>query len=64
MKGFLFGMAMVVALVAIYMSENRIRSSLYKDYIADKFRLTYFDGMGKAQQIRFALDYLGVDYED
>ena len=59
-----YWIAMTVALVAVYMSDNRIKASLFAFTYDDDYELMYFDGQGKAQQIRYFFNYLDITYID
>ena len=61
MKGALLGVAVVIALTAAYLNQNRIRAGLVDRLIGD-WELFYFNAQGKGQQIRYVFDYLSVNY--
>ena len=64
MKSALFGVGIVVAFVALFLSESKIRSSLYKSQFSEDYELIYFDVQGKGQQIRFFFDFFNLKYVD
>ena len=59
-----YWIAMAVALVAVYMSDNRLKSTLFAATFDGDYELLYFDIQGKAQQIRYLFAYLEIDYVD
>ena len=59
-----YWIAMTVGLVAIYMSDNRIKASLFAASYDGDYELIYFDIQGKCQQIRYLFAYLDIEYID
>ena len=59
-----YWIAIVVALAGIALSDNSIKSAIFAFNYDNSYELVYFDIQGKAQQIRYVFDYLGVDYVD
>ena len=56
--------AMFVGLAAVYMSDNRVKASIYAYAFDYDFELIYFDAQGRAQPIRYLFNLLNVDFVD
>ena len=59
-----YWIALVTALMGIAFSDNGIKSAIFAYNYDHSYELVYFDGQGKAQQIRYVFDYLNVDFVD
>ena len=56
--------AFVIAMLAVSMSDNNIKSTIFGYSYDNNYELVYFDIQGKAQQIRYLFAYLDVDFVD